>query len=144
MKFASLFSGGGGSDLGAIAAGLTHAWGLEYDPQIADVYRQNIGECHVLDILEANPHDFEPVDWLHASPVCKAFSSANAKAGEKQWDIDCGRCCSLNIFLWRMCKHTGNQKHSSKSLTGFIPLAIGHNGRFSTPLIGAFHSHAGG
>jgi len=90
MKFASLFSGGGGSDLGAIAAGLTHAWGLEYDPRIADVYRQNIGECHVLDILEANPHDFEPVDWLHASPVCKAFSSANAKAGEKQWDIDCG------------------------------------------------------
>lgn len=88
--FASLFSGGGGADLGAIAAGCTHLWGLEHDPRIAKVYRENIGECHCLDILEADPHDFADPDWLHASPVCKAFSAANANKGEKQWDIDCG------------------------------------------------------
>ncbi len=70
VTFTSLFSGGGGFDLGAIAAGMEHAEGLEYDPQIAEVYRTNIGKVHCIDILEANPMKFERPDWLHASPVC--------------------------------------------------------------------------
>lgn len=88
--FASLFSGGGGADLGAIAAGLRHIWGLEKDPDIAHVYKKNIGTVHCIDILEANPKDFRRPDWLHASPVCKAFSNANANKGEKDWDVKCG------------------------------------------------------
>jgi DNA (cytosine-5)-methyltransferase 1 len=86
----TLFSGGGGFDIGAIAAGLEHGWGLEYAPKIAELYQANIGRVYVQDILESNPLKFDPIDWLHASPVCKAFSAANAKAGETQWDIDCG------------------------------------------------------
>ena len=52
---ATLFSGGGGFDLGAIAAGLTDVWGLEYDLEIAKVYRDNIGFCINEDILKVDP-----------------------------------------------------------------------------------------
>jgi DNA (cytosine-5)-methyltransferase 1 len=90
IKFTSLFSGIGGCDLGAIAAGFQPVEALEYDPQLAELHGANIsGKCHVMDILNADPFKFEKVDVLHASPVCKSFSTANAKKGEKQLDIDC-------------------------------------------------------
>lgn len=43
-----------------------------------------------MDILDANPESFDRPDWLHASPVCKAFSNANANKGEKDFDVRCG------------------------------------------------------
>jgi DNA (cytosine-5)-methyltransferase 1 len=90
--FSSLFSGVGGCDLGAIAAGFEPCEALEFDPQLAELHEANIGgKCHVMDILDANPMKFEKVDVLHASPVCKSFSTANAKKGEKQLDVDCAR-----------------------------------------------------
>ena len=90
--FSSLFSGIGGCDLGAIAAGFEPCEALEFDPQLAELHSANIGgKCHVMDILDANPMKFEKVDVLHASPVCKSFSTANAKKGEKQLDVDCAR-----------------------------------------------------
>lgn len=88
---ADLFSGAGGVAKGAKLAGYEHAWGLEYSPAIAEIYRENIGQVYVQDILEANPYKFEKIDLLHASPVCKSFSTANANKGEKQLDIDCAK-----------------------------------------------------
>jgi DNA (cytosine-5)-methyltransferase 1 len=89
--FASLFSGGGGADLGAIAAELTHLWGIEQNPNIAEVCRQNIGTCHNIDILDADPASLDRPDWIHASPPCQSFSAANAKKGEKDNDIKLAR-----------------------------------------------------
>jgi DNA (cytosine-5)-methyltransferase 1 len=91
LTSADLFSGCGGVAQGMKQAGLTHAWGLEFDPQIAEIYRANHGDVYVQDILDADPFKFEKVDLLHASPVCKSFSTANAKKGEKQLDVDCAR-----------------------------------------------------
>lgn len=88
---ADLFSGAGGAAKGAKMAGYEHAWGLEFNPAIAEIYRENIGQVFVQDILESNPYKFEKVDLLHASPVCKSFSTANANKGEKQLDIDCAK-----------------------------------------------------
>ena len=86
----TLFAGCGGVDLGAIAAGFEPCESVEYDPAIAELHKANIGgKCHVMDILDADPFKFKKVDLLHASPVCKSFSTANAKKGEKQLDIDC-------------------------------------------------------
>jgi len=88
--FTSLFSGCGGADLGAIAAGFEPCESVEFDPQIAELHKANIGgKMHVMNILDANPFKFEKVDLLHASPVCKQFSTANANKGEAQLDIDC-------------------------------------------------------
>ena len=76
--FTSLFSGIGGADLGAIAAEFEHCQALEFDPKIAELFKANIGDVFVQNILDANPFKFEKVDWLHSSPVCKQFSAANA------------------------------------------------------------------
>jgi DNA (cytosine-5)-methyltransferase 1 len=89
LTSADLFSGAGGVAQGMKQAGFTHAWGLEFDSAIAEIYRANHGQVYVQNILDADPMKFEKVDLLHASPVCKSFSTANAKKGEKQLDIDC-------------------------------------------------------
>jgi DNA (cytosine-5)-methyltransferase 1 len=88
--FTSLFSGCGGADLGAIAAGFKPCESVEFDPQIAELHEANIGgKMHVMNILDANPYKFEKPDLLHASPVCKSYSNANPNKGEAQLDIDC-------------------------------------------------------
>lgn len=88
----TLFSGIGGADLGAIAAGFEPCEAVEFDPQLAELHKANIGgKCHVKNILDCDPFKFEKVDLLHASPVCKSFSTANANKGEKQLDIDCAK-----------------------------------------------------
>lgn len=90
--FTSLFAGGGGSCLGAIGAGLEPCESVEYDSAIAEVHKANIGgKMHVANILDCDPYRFEKPDILHASPVCKQFSTANANKGEAQLDIDCAR-----------------------------------------------------
>lgn len=88
--FASLFSGFGGADCGAIAAGLQPVWGLEYDTQIAEVGNANLGNhIKIANILDCNPRDFERVDVLHASPVCTSFSVAKTNGAESALDIAC-------------------------------------------------------
>jgi len=90
--FTTLFSGLGGVDLGLIAAGFEPCESVEYDPQLAELHKANIGgKMHVMDILDCDPYRFEKPDILHASPVCKSYSTANAAKGEKQLDIDCAR-----------------------------------------------------
>ena len=86
---ADLFSGVGGIAQGMKQAGFTHVWGLEFEDPLAEIYMANHGQVYVQNILDANPMKFEKIDLLHASPVCKAFSTANANKGEKQLDIDC-------------------------------------------------------
>lgn len=79
--FGSLFSGGGGADIGAKAAGLELAWANEYDPAIAEVYAANLGNHIVVgDVLNLNPFDFERVNHMHLSPPCTRASVANSSA----------------------------------------------------------------
>ncbi len=89
LTSADLFSGAGGVAQGMKQAGFTHAWGLEFDPAIAEIYRVNHGQVYVQNILDADPMKFEKVDLLHASPVCKSYSSAKTGAKETQLDLDC-------------------------------------------------------
>jgi DNA (cytosine-5)-methyltransferase 1 len=85
-----LFAGCGGVAKGAINAGFEPLEAVEFDPQIAELHKANIGgKMHVANILDCNPYRFEKPDLLHASPVCKQFSTANPNKGEAQLDIDC-------------------------------------------------------
>lgn len=85
--FASLFSGGGGADIGAKAAGLQLAWGVELMPEIAEVGNANLGQhITVANILDCDPVRFDRVDVLHASPPCPNFSVAKANGAETALD----------------------------------------------------------
>ena len=86
--FASLFSGGGGWELGAIAAGLRPRWSIELDPRIAAVLDDNLARAgvtghttHAASVLDVDPASLERVDVLCASPVCKSVSQARMRSG---------------------------------------------------------------
>lgn len=91
MKSATLFSGFDGVGLGMKEAGLEHVWGLEYDDKIAGVARVNGFNTLTLNILDADPSLFAPVDVLHASPPCPNFSVAKANGHETPLDIALAR-----------------------------------------------------
>ena len=74
---ATLFSGFDCVAVGARAAGINSIWGIEIDPRIAEVANNNGSHVQVMDILTADPHDFERPDILHASPECQRASLAN-------------------------------------------------------------------
>ena len=94
FSFATLFSGGGGADLGFMAAGGWPAWAVEYDAEIAQVYQENIGD-HVIvsDVGLVDYSALPAVDLLHASPVCTRASVANT-AG-KESDLDTGAAAAV-------------------------------------------------
>jgi site-specific DNA-cytosine methylase len=92
----SLFAGGGGADLGAIAAGFQPVGAVEWNvlpklggpDAIASAYADNIGDHVIVDRVEcADPTPFAGVDALWASPVCTAASIANPNRGEREIDI---------------------------------------------------------
>lgn len=89
---ATLFTGGGGADIGMRQAGIDLRWGLELSPAIAGVANRNLGgHVQIGDILTQDPASFEPVNVLHASPPCPSFSQAKAGAVETAQDIELAR-----------------------------------------------------
>jgi len=86
LSGATLFSGGGGADIGLSSAGLDVKWGLEHDEEIAQVARDNGLDIHTADVTEVDPSWYERVDVLHASPPCPNFSVA--KTGGEETDED--------------------------------------------------------
>ena len=74
--------------MGAMAAGLTPLWGIEYIDAIANVARRNLGD-HIMtaDIMTVDPSTLPSVDVLHASPPCPNFSVAKAGGKESKGDI---------------------------------------------------------
>jgi len=87
MKFASLFTGMGGADIGAIQAGLTPIWGIEINPAIADLAQENFPAHKILkgDVGNFDYSQLRRPDWLHASPPC--VNASRAKNGQET-DID--------------------------------------------------------
>jgi DNA (cytosine-5)-methyltransferase 1 len=84
---ATLFSGGGGADIGFSQAGVDVRWGIEQDEAIAQVARENGVSVQVGDVTEADPGSFEAVGVLHASPPCPNFSVAKTGGEETEEDV---------------------------------------------------------
>jgi DNA (cytosine-5)-methyltransferase 1 len=97
--FSSLFSGGGGVDIGALQAGYTPLWAVEYDTAIAEWHTRNLPGTRML-IAPVQDVDYSAlprVDWLHASPPCLNFSVAKDDAAETELDIEMARGTSRAI-----------------------------------------------
>ena len=99
MKIATLFAGCGGKTLGSIAAtGGTPIWAIEYDPEIADLYRQNIStNILVENILDIDPRSLESPNLLLISPPCPNFSAA--KVGRIETDNDRALAAKICEFI---------------------------------------------
>lgn len=96
--FGSFFSGGDLAGVGAMIAGYELVFGVEYDAQIAEVYRRNLGD-HIIvaDVRDVDIDALPLVDLFHASPVCTNASVANNKRGEQQLDIETAKATAEYI-----------------------------------------------
>jgi DNA (cytosine-5)-methyltransferase 1 len=95
---ATLFSGGGGMEAGAVAAGFTPIWGIEADPEVASVYARNFGpHCIVSAVEDVDYSTLQPPFHLHASPSCKKASVANKERGESPEDISAAEATARAI-----------------------------------------------
>jgi DNA (cytosine-5)-methyltransferase 1 len=82
MKFASLFTGMGGADIGAMQAGLTPIWGVEIDDNIAEIACNNFEHhTYTIDVKSLYWQTLNSPDWLHASPPC--INASRAKNGKE-------------------------------------------------------------
>lgn len=88
---ATIFSGGGGADIGMQNAGVDVRWGIEVDDEIASVARDNGLPIKTGDVTEVSPETMERVDILHASPPCPNFSVAKADRKESDEDVSLAR-----------------------------------------------------
>ncbi|MBW4638588.1 MAG: DNA cytosine methyltransferase [Gloeocapsa sp. UFS-A4-WI-NPMV-4B04] len=88
--FGDICCGGGGASLGMLAAGLKHGWAIESDPEIASVYKANVGDVICGFAQNLNPYHLEKVDVLWCSFPCQAFSVARSKKLEERSNVDLG------------------------------------------------------
>lgn len=97
--FGSFFSGGGGMDIGAAAAGWQLVFANEYQDDIAAVYVANLGNHMVSgDLLGLDVRTLPRVRWFHASPPCPNFSNAKTNAEETANDLRLARQVAAYII----------------------------------------------
>jgi DNA (cytosine-5)-methyltransferase 1 len=94
---ASLFTGGGLFDIGAMEAGYKPIWGNELDDKIAAVARLNGLPVITADARSVNFEKLERPDHLHASPPCPNFSAAKHGAQETETDLQLARAVVRTI-----------------------------------------------
>lgn len=86
FEFISHFSGCGGASTGAKMAGFELLGAVEWMPEIAELYRANLGDVTVGDISQVKPlgkyfsNRENRVLILQTSPPCQEFSEANKVA----------------------------------------------------------------
>lgn len=89
ILWVSHFAGCGGASLGAKQAGFTPILGIELDGEIADLYRNNVGDVRVEDITEVDTKKLDiptksdranSILIIQTSPECTKFSRANTAA----------------------------------------------------------------
>ena len=75
INVVSLFSGGGGLDLGFIAEGYNIIWAIDIDKNAVDTYRANIGN-HIIcaDINKIDINTIPHADVIIGGPPCQSFS----------------------------------------------------------------------
>lgn len=76
----SLFSGGGGLDLGFISAGYKILWAIDNNENAVNTYRKNIGN-HIkcADVTKENIQNIPHADIIIGGPPCQSFSLAGMR-----------------------------------------------------------------
>ena len=96
------FAGAGLSSIGITAAGFDVVHAVEWDPKIAKMYRDNLGDhIEVADVRDVDVEPWKGIDLFQASPVCTNASVANTKGEESTLDIECAEAVARFI---RVCE----------------------------------------
>ena len=87
---ATICTSGGVLEQGAIVQSIAPIWGIEIDPEVAQLYKLNYPESQIIieDVIRVNWHSLDTPLILHASPPCRNYSSANTK---------CENCSDIKI-----------------------------------------------
>lgn len=90
LKVFGTFICGGGSTMGYKLAGFNHLGGVEIDPEVADVYKENhkpkylfVEDIRAFADKDEFPDELLNLDILDGSPPCSSFSMAGNR--EKDW-----------------------------------------------------------
>ena len=80
IKVVSLFSGGGGLDLGFKKAGYDIIWAIDNNPNAVETYRVNLGN-HIIceDITKIDPATIPHADVVIGGPPCQSYSLAGKR-----------------------------------------------------------------
>lgn len=93
----SYFSGGG-IGLATIKNRVDIAFGVEYSPEIAEVYKANIGDRIIVSrVQDVDVKKLERVDLFQVSPVCVEFSVA--KTGGKESAEELSQATAICAYL---------------------------------------------
>lgn len=83
IKVVSLFSGGGGLDLGFKSEGYQIIWAIDNNKNAVNTYKHNIGD-HIIcsDINDININSIPKADVVIGGPPCQSFSLAGKRNTE--------------------------------------------------------------
>lgn len=85
LKVVSLFSGGGGLDLGFKEEGYNIIWAIDNNKNVVQTYKANIGEHIVnLDINDIKLENIPKADIVIGGPPCQSFSLAGKRNVEDE------------------------------------------------------------
>lgn len=89
LSVVSLFSGGGGLDLGFKAAGFDIKWAIDNNPNAVASYRRNISvDVVCADINDIDPTTIPKADVVIGGPPCQSFSLAGKRqCGDKRGQL---------------------------------------------------------
>ncbi|MDR2571260.1 MAG: DNA cytosine methyltransferase [Oscillospiraceae bacterium] len=136
MNVVSLFSGGGGLDLGFLKAGFKIIWAIDNEKNAVDTYRFNIGN-HIKfgDINKVEYSEIPFCDVIIGGPPCQSFSLAgNRKADDKRGHL-----------VWKyidIIKHIKPRAFLFENVTGLLS-ARNSNGEKILPLLEATFRNIG-
>lgn len=128
-KVVSLFSGGGGLDLGFLEAGYNIIWANEINKDAAACYRHNIGD-HIVckDIYEVDNSDIPFAEVVLGGPPCQSFSLAGNRntedaRGQLIWRyLDILRSHKPKAFIFENV--TGILSAKKKDGTAIFPMLL--------------------
>lgn len=118
--FASLFTGGGLADIGAMQAGYELAWGIELEPAIAEVAEHNLKHrVFAESVIGFDWGKVDRVDHLHMSPPCQDFSVAKKTKGDRNPNDEIAAACIEAIQALRPESITLENVEGYRKAAGF-------------------------
>lgn len=113
-KVVSLFSGGGGLDLGFQKSGYDIIWAIDNEKNAVETYKKNLGDHIILgDINEFDINEIPKADVVIGGPPCQSFSLA----GKRNTEDERGQ------LVWRyisIIKHLKPKAFVFENVTGLL------------------------